>query len=157
MENNPDPELEELIHRELRGVLARSAPATLIPRVLAALEERARHWWLRPWLSWPRGAQVISSAVLLAILAAIAYLSLPGSDGLETKPAAEMIWQRFPLAEMLWGLGASLWNGLLVVLRAGQPWVAYGLGAVFLMYLMCIGIGTACFRVALNERSNAGT
>ena len=59
--------------------------------------------------------------------------------------------QRFPLLGMLWSLGSSLLGALLVVLRARESWVIYGATTVFLMYLTCIGIGTACFRVAFRK------
>ena len=154
MSIEPEPNLETSIHRQLRALPEKPAPATLIPRVMAVIEARARQWWRQPWLDWPRAAQVISSAALLIILGVASWWSYAEGPAMEVEQVPETLLDRFPLVEAIWGFCASLINGLLAVVQANQTWVMYGLMIVFLMYLACIGIGTAFFRVAYNKHSD---
>ena len=57
MDENREKKLEELIHRELRQLPERPAPATLVHRVMLAVHARARRpWWERSWVGWPLSA-----------------------------------------------------------------------------------------------------
>ena len=66
-----DPaDLERLIDRALRALPPPRAPRALLPRVMAAVEERAqRPWYTRAWLQWPVGWQLASALVLLGVVA----------------------------------------------------------------------------------------
>jgi hypothetical protein len=70
-------ELEIIVDRELRRLPAPRAPLTLLPRVMAAVQEWSRRpWYTRAWFSWPIGWQAASIACL-ALLIAGATLALP--------------------------------------------------------------------------------
>jgi hypothetical protein len=144
MKNEPDPKLTAWLQRELRQLPELRAPATLIPRVLQAIEMRARQWWRRPWLAWPLSAQLLSGAFLLVILGAGIYVWEVYSPNFVLATLA----QHYPRIESLWSLGASLGNSLILVTNASQPWLCYITAAVVLMYFCCIGLGAVCFRVA---------
>ena len=61
MTTNPD--LEKLIHQELQKLPELTAPATLIPGVLAAIQQRAAApWWRQAWWDWPAPAKLNMSA-----------------------------------------------------------------------------------------------
>ena len=66
-----DPaDLERLIDRELRALPPPRAPRALLPRIMAAVEERAqRPWYTRAWLQWPVGWQLASALVLIGVVA----------------------------------------------------------------------------------------
>ena len=66
-----DPaDLERLIDGQLRALPPPRAPRALLPRVMAAVEERAqRPWYTRAWLQWPVGWQLASALVLIGIVA----------------------------------------------------------------------------------------
>jgi len=66
-----DPaDLERLIDRELRALPPPRAPRALLPRVMAAVEERARRpWYTRAWLQWPVGWQFASALALIGVVA----------------------------------------------------------------------------------------
>ena len=67
MERSNEQELAERIDRELRQLPAIPAPATLAPRVLAALAARARQpWWKKSSAYWPFGVRVIFIALSMA-------------------------------------------------------------------------------------------
>ena len=87
--NPQDPHrLESSIHRILRSVPDRTAPAGLEGRVLAEIALRAAlPWWRRSFTHWPaavRAAFVAGSAVAAALLMAgvIALVRNPGAVGL---------------------------------------------------------------------------
>ena len=66
-----DPaDLERLIDRELRALPPPRAPRALLPRIMAAVEERAqRPWYTRAWLQWPVGWQLASALALIGVVA----------------------------------------------------------------------------------------
>ena len=67
-----DPaDLERQIDRELRALPVPRAPRTLLPRIMAAVEETAqRPWYMRTWLQWPMAWQLASAMVLIGVVAA---------------------------------------------------------------------------------------
>jgi hypothetical protein len=61
-------DLEQLIDRELKQLPTPPAPRTLLPRVLAAtVHRKPAPWYARPWVTWPRGWQIASVVVFVAI------------------------------------------------------------------------------------------
>ncbi len=63
---NPD-ELRQLIGDELKRLPTPRAPTSLLPRVLAATSARHSPFYTRPWLAWPRGWQLASVGLALAV------------------------------------------------------------------------------------------
>jgi len=69
--------LERRIGWELAHLPTPAAPATLLPRVMAAVQAWAtRPWYERAWATWPLGWQVASLA-LFAIGAVVASMVVP--------------------------------------------------------------------------------
>ncbi|TVR54032.1 MAG: hypothetical protein EA425_02575 [Puniceicoccaceae bacterium] len=69
--NNPRPDAPDRLGRALRDLPPLRAPATLTPRVMAALARRESAWWRRPVPSWPlpaRAALCGFGAVVLTLL-----------------------------------------------------------------------------------------
>jgi len=66
-----DPgDLERLIDRELRALPLPRAPRALLPRVMAAVDDRAqRPWYTHAWPQWPVGWQLASALVLIGVVA----------------------------------------------------------------------------------------
>ena len=63
-------DLERQIDRELRALPGPRAPRTLLPRIMAAVEETARRpWYTRAWLQWPMAWQLASALVLIGVVA----------------------------------------------------------------------------------------
>lgn len=155
MENQEyQQKLEELIHRELQKLPERRAPETLIPRVLAAIQAQAeRPWWRQSWSAWPPKMQLLFLTVSLSLFG----LALMGgslwweSAGLSGMPQQIGHWLRS--LQPLWDVAVTLANAVLVLVRAslGHPGVILALIFCLLMYVACLGLGTACYRVALNR------
>lgn len=154
MENNLDRKLEELIHRDLRELPEIQAPPTLGPRVLAAIQRRARRpWWQRPWTAWP---VVLQCATLIALFGLLGFFFYGG----------HLAWKEYASGAISQSISTGL--GLLIsvetlvstltralVLAGGslnQVWLIGGTAVVLVMYLTCVGLGTVCFQMAAKKR-----
>lgn len=140
----------------LKQLPARRAPATLAPRVLAALaKQRALPWYRQPWLNWPRHFQVLSFVLFAGLLGAITWFLLPHADALTLANAKQTLAQteggRSVFSVM--GIFSTLGNAVLTVLRYTNAWVvAVALGALAFLWCSCVGLGTACWRLAGGTR-----
>lgn len=138
-----DPaDLEQLIERELHRLPAPRAPRTLVPRVMAAVDEvRLRPWYSRAWLTWPVFWQVASVLLLIGVAAGGALL-LPSV--LEAASALSLITgvrgnvsDTARDVEVATSAVRVLWRALLA------PVVPYAFGLVFVMCVACAVFGTA--------------
>ena len=143
----PDPELAALVERGLKQLPWLSAPRTLVPNVLAALETRlARRWWRRAWWDWPLAPRV---AFLFLSFALIAFVSTGGwfiSDGWAA--GRQVLGERFStLADLGQRFAPVTDTGTALMERFGTSFLHYGGIAALLAYVACLGAGTALIRV----------
>src|SRR2546428_13584559 len=69
-----EKQLEAAIDRELKGLGELPAPATLAPRILRVVEQRATlPWYRRAWQTWPMPLQAASLAALLTLCGGAAF------------------------------------------------------------------------------------
>ena len=138
-----DPaDLERLVDRELRRLPAPRAPRSLLPRIMAAVEERAhRPWYTRAWLDWPVAGQLASAVVLIAVVtggsvllpqlrAAVSALSFIADVRGDVADSARDVETATTAVRVLWR----------TLLAPVVPW-AFGL--VTLMCAACAVFGTA--------------
>ena len=159
MQNQPHPQwndsLEAKVTQELRQLPVLKAPATLLARVMAALQARqALPWYRRPWPSWPRKIQCLLGPLLTIFPWLAFYLSRIAWNNLATSGVAREVDQKLSLLSLAGSTIDTLVNAFWLAGQAlmGQPIIRAGIIVSVLMYLACIGIGTACFRVILNPR-----
>lgn len=146
-------ELEQHVDRALADLPPLTAPGTLLPRVLAAVQAWAeRPWYERAWLTWPLRLQVASAALLILLVAGGA-LAMPLVQAQGVRLVA------FVSARLLIDLptiGASLrvtGTALVLVWRAlVQPLLLFVLPIAFMAGVAGAAILTALNRV-LVERS----
>ena len=107
-------ELDRLVDAELRQLPSPRAPQTLLPRVMAAVEQWTRRpWYTRAWFTWPPGWQAASIA-LLCVLGAGAVLLLPGAASAVARMAsvnvAVVLWRTFvrPVAPYAFAFAALM-------------------------------------------------
>ena len=114
-------DLERRVTEELRRLPAPLAPATLLPRVLAAVDAWAnRPWYARAWFTWPLAWQIVS-------VAAVA-LGVYGTWNLPPLPASVVATT---------SAGGVIWRTLI------EPLLGYVAGLVVLMCLACAVFGAA--------------
>ncbi len=145
-----DAQLEILIRKKLDTLTERQAPASLAPRVLAAIRTRIQApWWQRSWLTWPRSLRLALMPVLAGYAGFLIHLG-------------GLLWQKIDFAAWgsrvaeavlpITGTGdtlAALANAVLAMAAAllRQPAFVAGLGLCLVMYFACIGFGTLCYRL----------
>jgi hypothetical protein len=131
-----DPaELERLIDRELHTLREPRAPRTLLPRVMAAVEQRAqRPWYTRRWLQWPVAGQLASALALIALVAAGGVL-LPQLRA--ALSAVGFVADSTRDVEVATTAVRVLWRTLLA------PVVPWAFGLITLMCAACAVFGTA--------------
>jgi hypothetical protein len=144
---------EQQVDRALADLPPLTAPGTLLPRVLAAVQAWAeRPWYERAWLTWPLGLQ-IGSAALLILLVAGGALAMPFVQAQGIQLAA-FVSARLPIDVP--NLGASLRVTAIALVLAWravvQPLLLLVLPIAFLAGAAGAAILTALNRV-LVERS----
>ncbi len=135
--------LEQLIGRKLVALPRPAAPATLRPRVLAAVRSHlARPWYQRAWRTWPVALQAASFGLLAA-----AFL---GSTLIEAM--APGLWSRVP--ELIQSVSGSVTTAVWALLIATdvlrrtfvEPIVVY-----FVVFALVTGTAAAALGVALKQ------
>ncbi len=141
-------ELEKFIHRELRALPPRKAPAGFEARVLAEIERRAAiAWYHKSWSYWPapvRAAFLGLGTGVAAMAVAAFYLF---SQGAAVDAIAQDIGSGFA-----W-IGRIYHAGVWVVKFSGDLvgsipplWLYGGLACIASLYATFVGLGTAAFR-----------
>jgi hypothetical protein len=151
MQHQPDQELEQFVHERLRRLPAAKAPATLAPRVLAAIRAQSElPWWRRAWWTWPAPCQAAFGTLTMALL------GLLGTGGFRIASQTELWTQRLQnLASLQF---ATLQTGdtaqavqTAVSGLTRQPYALHAAGIALLVYLACVGLGTLGFKLALKR------
>jgi hypothetical protein len=153
-----NPEYEERlaaeIDRELKSLPELRAPSTLMRRVSAAIEQRHRlPWYWQSWEAWPVPLRAAALLVLTAFFASLCLgvWKLPDTESYSVASRHAAGW--------FTGL-TTLWNALNALVatlaqaaqQLGRGFLIGGLAAVGLAWAMCLGVGTACVRLAFARR-----
>jgi hypothetical protein len=141
-------DLETIVDRALRQLSPPRAPHTLLPRVLAAVQEWSRRpWYARAWFTWPAAAQIASVAALFLIIVGGAVL-IATAQMAAGEALARVLSVVSPIAQR----AEATMNAARVVWRAlVEPLVVYAFGLVVLMCLACAAFGTALNHVVFRR------
>ena len=154
MNENNNSQLEAAIDRELKAMPNLRAPQTLLPRVMAVLEQRAGLlWYRRAWQTWPLPLQAVSMLVLLVAFAGLCLGSwqLVNAPAVASATSEASGWIRI-LSRTLSTLGVLV-NALALAVRSLGPLVLFGIMmALLLGYAACVGFGTLYVRLAFARR-----
>jgi hypothetical protein len=129
-------DLERLVDRELKRLPQPRAPRTLLPRVMTAVSApREVAWYARPWLLWPRSAQVLSVSLLLALAGGVwtVWVSAP---------------QIVQWANQMAAVSRTLWDVLI------GPIALVVFGLIVIVTLACAAAWTAVSRVTFGGASS---
>jgi len=141
-------DLETRIDRTLRRFPAPRAPRTLLPRVLAAVQEWSqRPWYSRAWFTWPIGGQIVAAAALILVAVGAAFLTMSAQAAID-QSAARLLSGVMPVAQR----AEAMLNAARVVWHAvGEPLAVYAFAVVAVMFLACVAFGTALSHVAFGR------
>jgi len=148
--SDPDPNLEALIDAELKKLSPIPAPARLVPRVLSIIEARAQApWWQRAWWDWPLSARAAFIVLSLALVAAFSGGGFVFGNEFTTysQRATDSLTLGGRFEESL----APLTNAAGLLWEKGRSFALCALAVAGVMYLTCLGLGTACVRSALKQ------
>ncbi len=157
MKKPSQEELEKMLERELRALPDLPAPETLLHRVMLAVHERARlPWWKRAWPEWPGPVRQLSFALLSIVAVATIAATVWGVSALGSLISPEPAWrwlgENVPYLERVYAFVHSLGNaGVLVYRTAGQQILLVGSLMALGVYVMGIGVTTACYRMAVRR------
>ena len=150
--SGPNDALERLADRELSRLPGPRAPHTLLPSVMAAVQQWTdRPWYSRAWFTWPLGWQVVSAAALVVLVAGGAMVA-PRVQGAASSAitAVQIVFGDVPdvarPVETTASTARILWRTLF------EPLATYALVVVVLMFLACAVFGTALNQV-VSERA----
>lgn len=154
MNENKNSQLEAAVDRELKALPNLRASQTLLPRVMAVLEQRAGlPWYRRAWQTWPLPLQAVSMLVLLVAFAGLCLGSwqLVNAPAVASATSEASGWIRI-LSRTLSTLGVLV-NALALAVRSLGPLVLFGIMmALLLGYAACVGFGTLYVRLAFARR-----
>jgi len=146
--------LGEATDRELKGLPELRAPRTLLPRVMAAIHQRAAlPWYHQAWHAWPHGLQIASFSVLALMFGGLCFagweLSHAGGVGEATQPLR----QWFSGFETVWKTLAVIVQAMLLAAKdLGPLFIAVCVFAGIATYVSCLALGTAFVRLAVARR-----
>jgi hypothetical protein len=140
---------EKALHRELEALPELEAPSTLIPGVLARLEEPATTAWYREsWWQWPLAVRAASIVAVLALLGVLGWLSgVFGGWGLGQQVfqayagLKEVLTVAVETSETVLGSGAVFWR------KYGQIMLGTAAFLMLSTYLICVAAGTALYQL----------
>jgi len=154
MSSEYEKSLEAEVDRELKGLPELTAPPGLALRVMRVIAARkAGAAYRPPWQQWPawlRAAAFTALALMFSALC-LAVWQLPRTQEMDL--ARREVSQWLAPAGIVWSALSAVTHALiLVAARLGTGiWLAWAL-LVGTVYLMCMGLGTAYFRLAAARR-----
>jgi hypothetical protein len=153
MPNDFQDALTSQIDERLRQLPLLSAPKTFAPRVLAAIEMRARlPWWKCPWSAWPWIIRVLFLAISFSLTTLAGYFAFHLGADLSAQVLFSHLGAAFGFLKPIWNVVAVLANAFVLIMRSGGQLLIWSLAAVAaFFYITCVAFGTVCYRVALNR------
>ena len=154
MNENKDSQLEAAVDRELKALPNLRAPKTLLPRVMAVIDQRAGvPWYRRAWQTWSLPLQAVSMLVLLAAFAGMCFGSWQLVHGSAVASAISEASGCFRILSTTLSTLGVLVNALALAVRSLGSVVLFGiLVALLLGYAVCVGFGTLYVRLAFARR-----
>jgi hypothetical protein len=153
-----DPEkLEAAIHRVLRSVPDRKAPAGLEARVLGELSRRASlPWWRKSYAFWPSSVRLVFfvGSALAAALLVSGLILLARSSG--AQELAGGVARRFTWLALAREIFASVYDRVRGFIGAVPSFWLYGaIGTVVACYAALGAIGAATYRALTFSRQTS--
>lgn len=154
MNSEYERELELEIDRELKRLPELEAPAGLSRRVLLAIaQRRAPRWYNQPWQNWPVALRCAALAVLSLLFGGLCVASWQLTKAAGVTVALEEVGGLFSGLVTIWNIIAVLAGAVVMVVKhLGTGFMAGCALLAALCYALCLGLGTAYFRLAFARR-----
>jgi hypothetical protein len=141
----------DVVHHELARLPLPRAPHSLLPRVLAAVDEwSSRPWYTRAWFAWPLAWQALSLAALALLVAGFGLL-IPSAQAAVSGPLSRLstvtgeIVSTAHYVDTLIDAGRVLWRVVI------EPLAVYAIALMMLMGLTCAAFGGMLNRLAVGR------
>jgi hypothetical protein len=146
--------LEAQIDRALKGLPDLMAPSGLLPRVLQTIARRhSLPWYRQPWQMWPPALRLVTMVFLLASCGALCAACWQLTRAAGFSVASQEVAQTFSGVTAIWNALNVLLSALVLVVKHFGTLFMIGCGlALALGYAICVGLGTACVRLAYARR-----
>ena len=149
--------LEVEIDRELKALPEIAAPATLVLRVMAAIElRRALPWFRRAWHTWPGSLQGLFLVTMVALFGGICFGVWEATHTATFGVAVHKIGGWFSgLSAIYTALNALAGVVVALIKQINSTVLMALLCAAGLGYALFLGLGTMYFRVAFAKRQES--
>lgn len=148
-----EKQLEASVRRELEALGEVPAPSALANRILAAIEQRAAApWYRQSWATWPVGLRLSSLAVLLLAFAGVCFGAWQLTQG--AMPPSWLSGWYADLCALWRTVGVLADTTVTLFSRIGTGFIIGVVAVMFTAWVMCIGLGTACVRLAMRPALN---
>ncbi len=153
---NPDYEkrLQTEIDEALKALPDLPAPKTLSLRVMAAVTGRAiQPWYRQSWAMWPPRLRYAALGILLGSFGALCVASWELARAAGVQLALQEVAQLFSGVIAFCGALLAVLNGLLLAAKHIHPAILAGsIGAFACAWVLFVGLGTACAKLAFARR-----
>ena len=154
MDSEYQRRLEQEVERELKALPDLPAPATLAPRVLAAIARRAHApFYRRSWQMWPLPLKAASLTLSAALIVALSFAlwTLPHNQAVAS--SLNQVGTVFSWAGAVWNAVSAVVSAAFLVVKQLNAGLLIGcLLLVAMAWAMCVGLGTVYMRLALARR-----
>lgn len=154
MNSEFEKQLAAKVQLELNSLGELTAPSALAGRVLRAIEQRSAAPWYRcAWQTWPLALQGVSLMALLALFGGVCFGVGELSHVARVSPAGQQAGEWLAWFRALYKTGGVLADALVTAFRHLGTGILVGCGLELLAaYAACVGLSTACVRLALARR-----
>jgi len=158
MNNDYEKALEARVDRALKQLPDLSAPPTLLPRILASVERRARMpWYRQAWQAWPAPLRVVSLALVGGLFVALWWGEAQVSPSPSVSAAMREVSHWRASVGAVCGAVQVLYETALSLLKSLGPWfLASCLLVLVLANAVCMGLGTLCLRFSFARSDISG-
>lgn len=154
MKSKYEHDLALEIDRELKNLPDLKAPATLALRVMRAVSQRqALPWYHLPWQDWPVALRVAALVLLSSLFGGLCVASWQLSRAAGMSATMQEIGGLFSGVANCWNILNVLLGAIVVVAKhLGTGFIVTCALIVGLGYALCLGLGTACVRLAFARK-----
>src|SRR5262249_44019545 len=130
------------------------APRHLLPSVMQQIARlNSLPWYQQPWQAWPVALRVATLAFLLASCGGLCVACWQLTRAAGFTAATQEIAPTFSFVTAIWNMFNVLLTALFLVLKHfGTAFLIGCCAAIAFGYAICVGLGTACVRLAYSRR-----